>query len=109
MSEYLVCICVASFAFNFRQKISILGDGAVAVVPQAKKRKGKKSSDDAGTSKQMALLIADFGIENAKSGRASCAGCHLKISKDEVRIKKTLHDTEIGILKKNNIRCSSLG
>lgn len=73
------------------------GDGAVAVVPQAKKRKGKKTSDDAGTSKQMAMLINDFGIENAKSGRASCAGCHLKISKDDVRIKKTVHDTEIGM------------
>lgn len=45
----------------------------------------------------MAILINDFGIENAKSGRATCAGCHLKISKDEVRIKKTLHDTEVGM------------
>lgn len=73
------------------------GDGAIAVVPQSKKRKGKKSSDDAGVSKSMAILINDFGIENAKSGRATCAGCHLKISKDEVRIKKTLHDTEVGM------------
>lgn len=73
------------------------GDGAIAVVPQAKKRKGKKGSDDAGTSKSMAMLINDFGIENAKSGRAGCAGCHLKISKDEVRIKKTVHDTEVGM------------
>lgn len=45
----------------------------------------------------MAMLIKDFGIEYAKSGRASCAGCHLKISKDEVRIKKVAHDTEIGM------------
>lgn len=44
-----------------------------------------------------AQLLNDFGIEYAKSGRASCPGCLLKISKDEVRIKKTVHDTEIGM------------
>lgn len=43
------------------------------------------------------MLIKDFGIEYAKSGRAACAGCHLKISKDEVRIKKMLYDTEVGM------------
>lgn len=74
-----------------------LGGDVIAVVPQGKKRKGKKDSSGAGTSKQMAMLINDFGIEYSKSGRATCAGCHLKISKDEVRIKKTVHDTEVGM------------
>lgn len=31
------------------------------------------------------------------SGRASCPGCFIKISKDEVRIKKVVHDTEVGM------------
>lgn len=66
-------------------------------MPEAKKGKGKKRGADAGTSKAMALLINDFGVENAKSGRAHCAGCQLKIIKDEVRIKKIAHDTEIGM------------
>lgn len=43
------------------------------------------------------MLIKDFGIEYAKTGRAACAGCHLKIPKDEVRIKKVLYDTEVGM------------
>lgn len=75
-----------------------LGDGVTAVIPQPKKEKGKKrSKDDAGTSKRIEMLIKDFGVECAKSGRSTCAGCHLKISKDEVRIKKVSHDTEIGM------------
>ncbi|XP_055309208.1 poly [ADP-ribose] polymerase [Sitodiplosis mosellana] len=74
-----------------------LGGGVTAVIPQPKKEKGKKRSVDPGTSKGMAMLINDFGIEYAKSGRASCAGCHQKIPKDEVRIKKVAHDTEIGL------------
>lgn len=75
----------------------ILGDGVIAVVPETKKGKGKKRTADAGTSKKMALLVKDFGVEYAVSGRAGCAGCHLKISKDEVRIKKVAHDTEVGM------------
>lgn len=43
------------------------------------------------------MLIKDFGVEYAKSGRSTCAGCHIKISKDEVRIKKVAHDTEVGM------------
>lgn len=73
----------------------MLGDGVTAVVPQSKK--GKKRTADAGTSKAMSMLIKDFGIEYSISGRASCAGCHLKISKDEIRIKKVVHDTEVGM------------
>lgn len=51
---------------------------------------GKRSK-----SKQEALK--DFGIEYSKSGRATCRGCELKISKDEVRVFKTVYDTEIGM------------
>lgn len=41
------------------------GGGVTAVIPQAKKEKGKKRSVDPG----LAKLINDFGIEYAKSGR----------------------------------------
>lgn len=76
----------------------MIGDGATMVVPQpSKKGKGKKRSAETSTSKSMAILINDFGVEYAKSGRASCAGCHQKIAKDEVRIKKVAHDTEVGM------------
>lgn len=68
------------------------------VVPEDKgkgKGKGKKrGAESAGTSNQ---LVNDFGIEYAKSGRAKCAGCHQTIPKDEIRIKKTLYDTEVGM------------
>lgn len=73
----------------------MLGDGVTVVVPQS--QKGKKRTADAGTSKGMEMLIKDFGVEYAKSSRSTCAGCHLKISKDEVRIKKVAHDTEVGM------------
>lgn len=66
-------------------------------MPQTKKGKGKKREADAGMSKAQAQLINDFGVEYAKSGRAMCAGCEIKIIKDEVRIKKIVHDTEIGM------------
>lgn len=64
-------------------------------MPETKKGKNKKR--DAGSSKAMDQLIKDFGVEYAASGRATCVGCHLKISKDEVRIKKVVHDTEVGM------------
>lgn len=39
----------------------------------------------------------DYGVEYAKSGRASCRGCENVILKDEIRVKKISHDTEIGM------------
>lgn len=70
--------------------------GGAAIVVPAPKGKGKKRGADA-ESKAAALLLKDFGIEYAVSGRAGCAGCHQKIAKDEVRIKKVAHDTEVGM------------
>ncbi|XP_032296678.1 poly [ADP-ribose] polymerase [Drosophila virilis] len=48
-------------------------------------------------SKSEQEALKDFGIEYSKSGRAACRGCELKISKDEVRVFKTVYDTEIGM------------
>lgn len=77
----------------------MVGDGATAVIPTSKKGKSKKrlADDEGESSKAMSMLIKDFGIEYAKSGRAACVGCQLKIAKDEVRIKKTVYDTEVGM------------
>lgn len=52
--------------------------------------KGKKrsKSDD--------MALKDFAIEYAKSARALCQACEIKICKDEVRVKKTVFDTEVG-------------
>lgn len=41
--------------------------------------------------------IKDFGLEYAKSGRAACRGCELKILKGQIRIRKTVYDTEVGM------------
>ncbi|XP_055693222.1 poly [ADP-ribose] polymerase [Lutzomyia longipalpis] len=42
-------------------------------------------------------LLKDFGVEYSKSDRATCCGCQQKILKAEVRIKKVVYDTEIGM------------
>lgn len=78
-----------------RDNLNFLSGGTSIVVPVAKD-KGKKRGADSDA-KAMAMLMKDFGIEYAVSGRAGCAGCHQKIPKDEVRIKKVVHDTEVGM------------
>lgn len=57
--------------------------------------KGKKGKKRAAESSSNAAL-KDFGIEYSKSSRAECAGCHDKIMKEAIRIKKTAFDTEVG-------------
>lgn len=78
--------------------ISTSGSSASCVLPEPKgKGKGKakkRSADDGATSVQ---LINDFGVEYAKSARSTCPGCFQKICKDEVRIKKIVYDTEVGM------------
>ncbi|EDV98556.1 poly [ADP-ribose] polymerase [Drosophila grimshawi] len=64
----------------------LIGNAQVAVAGKAGKR-----------SKAEQQAIKDFGIEYSKSGRAACRGCELKINKDEVRVCKTLFDTEVGM------------
>ncbi|XP_041673808.1 poly [ADP-ribose] polymerase-like isoform X2 [Drosophila eugracilis] len=48
-------------------------------------------------SKSSNLAVKDFGIEYAKSSRSTCRGCEQKIMKDEVRLRKTVYDTEVGM------------
>lgn len=70
-------------------------------MPEPKsKGKGKKrgaAAADGATSSKSAQMLNDFGIEYAKSGRSSCPGCFQKIPKDEIRIKKIVYDTEVGM------------
>lgn len=59
----------------------------------SKGKKGKKrSADDSNTA-----ALKDFGIEYSKSSRAECVGCNNKIMKEDIRIKKTVYDTEVGM------------
>ncbi|XP_037719414.1 uncharacterized protein LOC119553225 isoform X2 [Drosophila subpulchrella] len=54
-------------------------------------KSGKKRSKSAN------LVRKDFGIEYAKSSRSTCRGCEQKINKDQVRLRKTVYDTEVGM------------
>ncbi|KAH8292667.1 hypothetical protein KR044_013023 [Drosophila immigrans] len=65
----------------------LIGTGAQTVESNS----GKKRS------KEECQAIKDFEIQYAKSGRAACRGCELKIIKDEVRVSKTVYDTEVGM------------
>lgn len=44
-----------------------------------------------------AKALRDFGVEYSVSSRAGCCGCRQKILKDEVRCKKLIYDTEVGM------------
>lgn len=59
-------------------------------------KKGKKRPADT-SAKMTDAASKDFGIEYAVSSRAECRGCQIKIAKGEVRIKKVVYDTEVGM------------
>lgn len=76
---------------RIRQQIESLSG---CIVPTTGKGKGKKrAAETAATS----IALKDFGVEYAASGRATCCGCQIKILKDEIRVKKTVYDTEVGM------------
>jgi hypothetical protein len=82
-----------SLRYEDQEKIrKSVGSVAQVVGPAAKgKGKGKKRSAAENAA------LKDFGVEYAASGRAVCCGCAIKIMKDDVRIKKTVYDTEVGM------------
>lgn len=43
------------------------------------------------------MVLKDFGIEYSKSGRAICRACEIKIVKEDIRIRKTVYDTGVGM------------
>lgn len=65
------------------------------LLPEPKGKKGKKRAAESDNSNAAALK--DFGIEYSVSSRAECVGCHNKIVKEDIRIKKTAYDTEVGV------------
>ena len=66
-----------------------------SAIPQS--TKGKKRPSTEAKLEHVVMLIKDFGVEYAKSGRSLCCGCQVKIMKDEVRVKKIFYDTEVGM------------
>uniref|UniRef100_A0A1B0BYD9 Poly [ADP-ribose] polymerase n=1 Tax=Glossina palpalis gambiensis TaxID=67801 RepID=A0A1B0BYD9_9MUSC len=73
---------------RLEKKIESLGNGVVVSTSEKKSKKRSKAENNA---------LKDFGIEYAKSGRAACRGCEQKILKDQLRIRKTVYDTEVGM------------
>lgn len=61
----------------------------------SKGKKGKKRAAEPEGSVPLSV-VNDFGVEYSKSSRAECVGCHNKIFKDDLRVKKTVYDTEVG-------------
>ncbi|XP_004519483.1 poly [ADP-ribose] polymerase [Ceratitis capitata] len=76
--------------FEDQQRIKLKVDNPSDSSAATSSKKGKKRSADDST-------LKDFGVEYAKSSRSSCRGCEQKILKDQVRIRKTAYDTEVGM------------
>ncbi|XP_063839454.1 poly [ADP-ribose] polymerase [Ostrinia nubilalis] len=78
---------------NLKAKIEE-SSGIVMPETSAKGKKGKAAKRPASAAPTGALR--DFAVEYSKSSRATCRHCEIKICKDEVRISKTVFDTEVG-------------
>uniref|UniRef100_A0A1I8NDN9 Poly [ADP-ribose] polymerase n=1 Tax=Musca domestica TaxID=7370 RepID=A0A1I8NDN9_MUSDO len=81
-----------SLRFEDQERIRKKIDECSSVVESLGSSKGGKKRNIAENS-----AIKDFGLEYAKSGRAACRGCELKILKGQIRIRKTVYDTEVGM------------
>lgn len=75
-----------------------VSQNASVIAPSTSKggKKGQKRPADANA-KMTDAATKDFAVEYAVSSRAECRGCEIKISKGEIRVKKVLFDTEIGM------------
>ncbi|CRK91707.1 CLUMA_CG005353, isoform A [Clunio marinus] len=60
------------------------------------KKKGKAGKKRAAENIENNIVLKDFGIEYSRSSRAACVGCQNKIMVDDIRIKRTVYDTEVG-------------
>ncbi|XP_070070399.1 uncharacterized protein Parp1 isoform X3 [Drosophila takahashii] len=74
--------------FTDQKELSDLIENIKGVIHE---KSGKKRSNSFN------LALKDFGIEYAKSSRSTCRGCEQKINKDQVRLRKTVYDTEVGM------------
>lgn len=66
------------------------------VLPKAAKGKKREAVKEV-TVVMSAKALRDFGVEYSVSSRAGCCGCRQKILKNEVRCKKIIYDTEVGM------------
>ncbi|KAL4708395.1 hypothetical protein ACJJTC_019631 [Scirpophaga incertulas] len=68
------------------------------VMPETSNGKSKKSKATKRSASQANVsgALRDFAVEYSKSSRATCQHCEIKICKGEVRISKTVFDTEVG-------------
>lgn len=74
-----------------------IGSAAGALIPETSKgKKGKKRDSSAMDAQIAKAALNDFGVEYSKSSRATCVGCQNLIMKDDIRVKRTVHDTEVG-------------
>jgi poly [ADP-ribose] polymerase 1 len=78
---------------KIQQQVEAMTGLVLPATSKGKKGGKKRKPDDVGSQ----IALKDYGIEYAVSGRATCAGCMIKIIKDEVRVKKTVYDTEVGM------------
>ncbi|KAI8114751.1 Poly [ADP-ribose] polymerase [Lucilia cuprina] len=76
--------------FEDQERVKKEIDSCTAVVAGVSKKGGKRSKAEVNA-------LKDFGIEYAKTGRASCRGCEQNILKSQIRIRKTVYDTEVGM------------
>ncbi|XP_036344339.1 poly [ADP-ribose] polymerase-like, partial [Rhagoletis pomonella] len=77
--------------FDDQQRITLKVEKGFTESAGTSTKKGKKRNAKEN------IATKDFGIEYAKSGRAVCRGCDQKILKDQVRVRKTVYDTEVGM------------
>ncbi|KAJ8732599.1 hypothetical protein PYW07_015198 [Mythimna separata] len=87
-----------------QQRIKSIMENSTGIVmpvdkPKGKGKSKKRTAEDATTeavAESTNLALKDYLVEYSKSSRATCKQCDIKICKDEVRICKTVYDTEVG-------------
>lgn len=75
-----------------RKKVVELG--GMLLPSTSKGKKGKKRAAEPDASE---VALRDFGIEYSVSSRAECVGCQNKIMKEDIRVKRVVYDTEVGM------------
>lgn len=51
----------------------------------------------AQSSQESSIVLNDFGVQYSVSSRAQCVGCRSRIMKGDVRVKKVVYFTEVGM------------
>ncbi|XP_075970335.1 poly-(ADP-ribose) polymerase [Anticarsia gemmatalis] len=79
-----------------QKRIKSTMESSTGIVMPETKGKGKGSSKKRKAEESDVSAVKDFNIEYSKSSRATCKHCEIKICKDEVRVSKTVYDTDVG-------------